>query len=204
MGKYLGFGSTDIAFAEGRHHWYLRKLCDTRLFSLECFASYAQISKHEAAKMFHSVWEASQRGEDISVRDTVTAFVRNSICGMLLGTAHLDIENTSIQFTKETLTMLLDETVAVAGETTLSDFTPGLNWLDLRGREEQVKDLHTRLKKYFQAILDDRSLRLENNEPEALVDVLLSLEEDKKLSSDAIMGILLVCTLVTSQVVLHL
>jgi len=198
VGKYLGFGSTDIAFAEGRHHWYLRKLCDTRLFSPECFASYAQIQKAEAGKMLHSIWKASQRREDISVRETVTTFVRNSVCGMLLGTAHLDIENTSIQFTRDTLTTLLEETLAVVGETTLSDLTPGLNWLDLRGREEQMKDLHAKLTKYFQVILDDRSLRLENKEPEALVDVLLSLEEDTKLSSDAIMGILLVYTLITS------
>nr|AHI15944.1 flavonoid 3'-hydroxylase [Pohlia nutans] len=190
VGKYLGFGSADIAFAEGRHHWYLRKLCDTRLFSSESFASNAPIRKHEAANMLRSLFEASQRGEAICVRDAVTTFVRNSLCGMLLGTGHLDVENTSLHFTKETLTTLLDEVVAVAGDTTLRELTPGLNsW---GGRDEQMKDLHLRLTKYFQVILDDRSLRLETNaEPEALVDVLLSLDEDQKLSSDAIMGILL-------------
>lgn len=144
--------------------------------------------------MLHSVWEASQRGEDISVRETVTTFVRNSLCGMLLGTAHLDIEDISIQFTKDTLITLLDETISVAGEMTLSDFIPGLKWLDLCGRDEKMKDLHRRLKAYFQEILDDRSHRLEKGEPEALVDVLLSLDEDDKLSDEAIMGILLVCT----------
>lgn len=144
--------------------------------------------------MLHSVWEASQRGEDISVRETVTTFVRNSLCGMLLGTAHLDIENISIQFTKETLITLLDETISVAGEVTLSDLTPGLKWLDFCGREEKMKDLLGRFKAYFQEILDDRSHRVNKDEPEALVDVLLSLDEDEKLSNEAIMGILLVCT----------
>jgi cytochrome P450 len=194
VGKYLGFDSTDIAFAEGRHHWYLRKLCDTRLFSSDCIVSYLHVQKKEAAKMLHCVWEASQRGEDISVRETVTTFVRNSLCGMLFGTAHLDIENISIQFTKESLITLLDETISVAGELTLSDLTPGLEWLDLCGRREKIKDLHQRLKAYFQEILDDRSHRVNQAEPEALVDVLLSLDEDDKLSHEAVMGILLVCT----------
>ncbi|KAG0628390.1 hypothetical protein M758_1G023200 [Ceratodon purpureus] len=190
VGKYLGFNFTDIAFAEGRHHWYLRKLCDTRLFSPECFVSNLHFQKKEAKKMLHSIWEASQRGEDISVRETVTTFVRNSLCGMLLGTAHLDIENISIKFSEETLNMLLDETISVAGEVTLSDLAPGLKWLDLCGREEKMKDLNLRLKAYFQEILDDRSHRVNKDEPESLVDVLLSLDDDDKLSNEAIVGIL--------------
>lgn len=138
--------------------------------------------------MLHAVFAS---GESLSVRETVASFVRNSMYGMFLGTAHEDIENTSIHFTKDTLTMLLDEVVAVAGETTLSDVTPGLLWLDVRGRQERLKDLHAKLTKYFQVILDDRSSR-SDQPPEALVDVLLALSGDEKLSNEAIMGILLV------------
>ena len=199
VGKYLGFNSKDVAFADGRHHWVMRKLCDTRLFSSGWFASYGHIHKKEAAKMLHSVWKACQKGEDISVREAVTTFVRNSLCGMLLGTAHLDIVNISIQFTKDSLITLLDETVDVAGKVTVSDFIPGLKWLDVCGRQEKLKDLHRRLTAYFQEILDDRSLRLSKDEPEALVDVLLSLDDNDKISNEAIMGILLVCTRVGSQ-----
>lgn len=186
VGKYLGFGYADIAFSEGRHHWYMRKLCDTKLFSPECFTPYSPIYKRQAAKMLHSVFAS---GESLSIRETVASFVRNSMYGMFLGTAHEDIENTSIHFTKDTLTMLLDEVVSVAGEITLSDVTPGLAWLDVRGRQERLKDLNVKLTKYFQAILDDRSNR--SDPPEALVDVLLALTGEDKISNEAIMGILL-------------
>lgn len=192
VGKYLGFDSTNMAFAEGRNHWRLRQLCDKHLFLPECFASYGHVQKQEAEKMLHSVWEATKRGENISVRHTVITFARNSLCRMLLGTAHLDIENTSLEFNKETLITLLDEAFAVAGETTLIDLTPGLNWLDFHGREQKMKYLRRRLEKYFQEILDDRSQRLDRSEPEAFVDVLLSLDEDKTLSDEAMMGVLLV------------
>jgi cytochrome P450 len=57
-----------------------------------------------------------------------------------------------------------------------------------------MKDLHQRLKAYFQEIIDDHSHRVNQAEPQALVDVVLSLDEDDKLSHEAIMGILLVCT----------
>lgn len=189
----MGFGSSDIAFAEGRHHWYLRKLCDTRLFSADSFVSYGHIPRAEALKMLHSVWEASKKGNGISVRETVTAFVRNSLCGMLLGSAHLDIENVSLQFTEKTLITLLDETICVVGEITLSDLAPGLKRVDFHGRTRKLKELHERWEKYLRVILEDRSHRLEKSaKPEALVDVLLSLDDaDMKLSNEAIMGVLL-------------
>lgn len=106
-----------------------------------------------------------------------------------------------MKFTRETLGALLDETVGVIGEgVTLAELTPGLRWLR---RERELKGLRARWEEYFRVVMDDRVVKLEmkkkkkggereEEETEMMVDVLLGLEGDKKLSNEAIMGILLV------------
>lgn len=203
-GRKLGFGFADIAFSSGNHHFLLRKLCTSHLFSPARLASYGQIYKAEVAKMMHAVWEASnsKNGDGhIVVRATVTALVRNSLCQILLGRTHLDVANISMQFTEETLASLMDKVMAVVGEVTLSDLTPVLKWLDRRGRGREIRSLERQLAKYFQVIIEERrgllkkpkTAELHPEEEAVVLDVLLSLQEEEPLSDRALMGILLVC-----------
>ncbi|EFJ15651.1 hypothetical protein SELMODRAFT_117920 [Selaginella moellendorffii] len=188
-GKYFGNDYSGIAFSQYTPEVKLyRKLINTHLLSPTKLKIYDGIRREEQRRLARSL--SDERGNPVLLRQKLHNMNMNVITYMLFGKRFCGHYNNTVNV--DEFVQVIVDILRLAGVFNVSDYIPGIRWLDVQGLEKQYKHLMDRVNRHLLSILQDRRVNppvFTSEEPIAFIDVLISMEE--KLSDITIISLLL-------------
>ncbi|XP_020576972.1 flavonoid 3'-monooxygenase-like [Phalaenopsis equestris] len=169
--EHIAYNYQDIGFLPYGPQWRMqRKLCALHLFSGKALEDFQDGRREEFARLVRrlaaqSVEEASAAA-DISTE--VAACVGNSLSLLLLGRRAFDEDPKE----GEELRNMVMELMALTGSFCISDFVPGLGWLDPQGLIARMKKLNRKFDKFLNIFIAEHRAALAEATP------LMSAAED--------------------------
>ncbi|RDX72290.1 Flavonoid 3',5'-hydroxylase, partial [Mucuna pruriens] len=174
-GRVATYGGSDIAWAPYGPEWrMLRKVCALKMLSNTTLDSVYDLRRNEIHKTVAYLY--GRVGCPVNVGEQVFLTVMNVITNMMWGTAVEGAERGSLgaEFRE-----LVAKMTQLLGKPNVSDFFPGLAWLDLQGVEKEMKALVPRFDGIFERMIGQRR-KVEDGETERkdFLQFLLNLNEE--------------------------
>ncbi|EFJ04393.1 hypothetical protein SELMODRAFT_449382 [Selaginella moellendorffii] len=188
-GKYFENDYNGLVFSQYTPEVKLyRKLINTHLLSPTKLKVYDGIRREEQCRLARSL--SYERGNPVLLRQKLHNMNMNVITYMLFGKRFCGHHKNTANV--DEFVQAIVETVRLAGVFNVSDYIPGIRWLDVQGLEKKYKQLMDRINRHLLSILRDRQEDppvFTSDEPMAFIDVLISMGE--KLSNTTKITLLL-------------
>ncbi|MED6134576.1 hypothetical protein PIB30_038213 [Stylosanthes scabra] len=180
------YGSTDIAFSPYGEYWrLLRKICTMELLSPKRVQSHWPIKEKEVNNLVKQI--ASEEGSVFNLSQAVVSMMFSITSMAAFGKKYNEQE----EFIKA-----VREVLKLAGGFYIGDLFPSAKWIqNLSGIRPKLEDLHRRVDRVLEIIINDHRQSRTNKEVEDLVDVLLKFEGsssdvDLRLTNDNVKAII--------------
>ncbi|MCD7459666.1 hypothetical protein HAX54_041583 [Datura stramonium] len=191
-GREATYGGKDITWTPYGPKWrMLRKVCVRDMLSGSTLDSVYALRRRELRQTINYFY--NQKGLSVNIGEQMFLTVLNVITSMLWGGTVKGEERASLG---SEFRHVVTEMTELLGTPNLSDFYPGLAWLDLQGVTKKMRVLATRFDKIFESMIDQRQ-KLDRNggmgtgvgqESKDFLQVLLKLKDE----SDAKMPLTMV------------
>ena len=177
--KHLLYNGRDILSAPHGEFWRdMRKVSVMELLNSKRIDSFGKVMEEEAVAMVRSMWEKSEEGRvGVNVSESVASYVSNTTWRMLTGSTNSNLRSGGMTFGE-----MVTEVTYLLGPVNIGEFFPFLEWLDLHGLRQRMKNVHQLIDAVFSKILDDRAERKrrsgaeESERHKDLVDALVDME----------------------------
>ncbi|KAH6775162.1 hypothetical protein C2S52_012723 [Perilla frutescens var. hirtella] len=194
-GKYTAYDNSDVLWAPHGPHWrQARRIYLTEVFSVKRLEFFEPIRVEERKNFLSHLHSLS--GKPVELKDHLSDYTVSTIGRMVLGNKYFT-KNSA--FKLEELQQMLDEWAMLSGVIYIGDLIPWLNFLYLQGCVKRMKEVHKKLDKFHNYVIDDhQATRAAQKDFVAkdVIDSLLQLTEDPdlqvKLTRDCIKGLILV------------
>ncbi|GMN69083.1 hypothetical protein TIFTF001_038130 [Ficus carica] len=182
--EVLLYGNNDVAFATYGEYWrQMRRICVVELLSLKRVQSFQFVMEEEAEVMVHAIRKACLSDETtINLSQMLSDASNNIVSRCILGQSY-KAEDGSLSKVGELLKIVSEELIAFS----VGDFFPSLKWVDvLRGFVARLRSTFRELDAFNNRLVQEhKTTKIAPNyvgsEMKDFVDVLLSLQEDRKL-----------------------
>lgn len=148
----MEYGGQDIVFTPHGPEWrMLRKACVRDMLghaTLDAFYSYRRKEIRGMVKHLHG-----SRGALVDVGELMFTGVLNVITGMLWGGVIRGREGADVG---AEFRGIVGEITELLGKPNVSDFFPGLAWMDLQGLKRQMRGVIVKLERVFESIIEER------------------------------------------------
>ncbi|KAF8412393.1 hypothetical protein HHK36_000357 [Tetracentron sinense] len=172
----VAYGGSDIVWTPYGPEWrMLRKVCVREMLSNTSLDSVYTLRRREVRRTVEYLY--SKTGSPINVGEQVFLTVLNVITSMLWGGTLKGEERNSLgmEFRE-----VIGDITELLGMPNVSDFFPGLAWLDLQGIKKKMGVLFLRFDGIFNSIIDQR-LKMDGSkegESKDFLQFLLQLKEE--------------------------
>ena len=171
-------GCKDVAFAQYGDYWRsVRKLSVLHLLSPRRVQSYRHIREEEVAFMMNNISRLSSLGGLINLSDILMSFAKDVVSRVAFGKCSRD------EGWDKAINVLIEESNDLLASFHFGDYVPWLAWLNkFSGLDARVKKTFGTLDEILEQIIE-RARREGCNafENDTFVDILLSLQKDKRL-----------------------
>ncbi|KAJ8900522.1 hypothetical protein K2173_025299 [Erythroxylum novogranatense] len=178
---HLAYGCGDVALAPMGPHWKrMRRICMEHLLTTKRLESFTKHRAEEARHLVRDVWEQSQTGKAVNLRQVLGAFSMNNVTRMLLGKQYFGAESAGPQEAMEFM-HATHELFRLLGLIYLGDYLPFWRWIDPYGCEKKMREVEKRVDDFHTKIIQEhrRARAVKDCEDDRdnmdFVDVLLSL-----------------------------
>ncbi|CAO2198776.1 unnamed protein product [Urochloa humidicola] len=182
----LFYGSSDVAFAPYGEHWrQVKKIATTHLLTNKRVRAYRHAREQEVRLVMDKIRKAAAAGMSIDLSSLLNSFANDIICHAVSGKF----------FREEGRNKLFQELVeansSLIGGFNIEDYFPGLVKLDMVKRMvcAKAQKVNKRWNELLDKLIDDherRSAEQRRDEESDFIDVLLSVQEEYKLTRDHI------------------
>ncbi|XP_074591897.1 cytochrome P450 71A1-like [Curcuma longa] len=184
----FSYGRSDIAFIPYGERWrQLRKLCTVEFFSARKINSFTSVREDEIAKMAKHISSCISSSLAVDVSELSLCFSCNTICRTAFGR---DIAGDDLSVYD-----VLREAQEVVTSFFVADYFPLLGWVDVAtGMKSRLRKSFLELDGIYQKFIDrhiDSKSRSGSENDEDLMDVLIRLQKDGKLTEENLKGILM-------------
>ncbi|CAL4964940.1 unnamed protein product [Urochloa decumbens] len=173
----LFYGSSDVAFAPYGEHWrQVKKIATTHLLTNKRVRAYRHAREQEVRLVMAKIRKAATAGMAVDLSSLLNSFANDIICHAVSG-----------KFFRE----LVEANSSLIGGFNLEDYFPGLVKLDMIKRMvcAKAQKVNKRWNELLDKLIDDhqrRSVEQRGDEESDFIDVLLSVQEEYKLTRDHI------------------
>ncbi|KAG2327224.1 hypothetical protein Bca4012_036203 [Brassica carinata] len=196
LGKYVAYNNTIVSVSPYGKHWRnLRRICTVEIFSAARLRESLEIRRDEVRSLLRTIHAATSGGGNNSVRvelrPLLSGFTLNVLMRMVAGKRYYGEDNAEAKEVRE----LISETFELAGFTYAGDFLPILKLFDFNGYVKKVKNLGSKLDKFFQGLVDEhRRNRGKTEFKNTMITHLLTLQESQPeyYTDETIKGLVLV------------
>ncbi|XP_075494959.1 flavonoid 3'-monooxygenase-like isoform X1 [Primulina tabacum] len=175
----MEYSEHDIVFTPYGPEWrMLRKVCVRDMLgnaTLDAFYSYR---RHEVRSTIKYIYSLS--GSPVNVGEQMFLNMLNVVTNMLWGGSVKGNDRASIG---AEFRQVVSEITELLGKPNVSDFFPGLAWLDLQGLKKKMKKVTVKLERLFDEIIEQRVKLSRSNGGEMKRDflqVLMQLKDEGK------------------------
>ncbi|CAO2204853.1 unnamed protein product [Urochloa humidicola] len=182
----LFYGSSDVAFAPYGEHWrQVKKIATTHLLTNKRVRAYRHAREQEVRLVMAKIRKAAVAGIAIDLSSLLNSFSNDIICHAVSGKF----------FREEGRNKLFQELVeansSLIGGFNIEDYFPGLVKLDMVKRMvcAKAQKVNKRWNELLDKLIDDHETRFASqcgDEESDFIDVLLSVQEEYKLTRDHI------------------
>ncbi|KAM3372952.1 hypothetical protein ACQJBY_019729 [Aegilops geniculata] len=184
--EILFYGPTDAAFSPYGEHWrQVKKIATTHLLTNKKVRSYRYAREHEVRSVVAKIRDAASKCTVIDLTNLLNAFTNDIVCEAVSGRLFRE------QGHKKLFRELVEANSLLLGGFNLEDYFPMLVKMDIIKRivcakAQKVKKMWDNL---LNNIIDEhasKSVPEHNSEDSDFTDVLLSIQEEYKLTRDHI------------------
>ncbi|CAL4957873.1 unnamed protein product [Urochloa decumbens] len=182
----LFYGSSDVAFAPYGEHWrQVKKIATTHLLTNKRVRAYRHAREQEVRLVMDKIRKAASAGTAVDLSSLLNSFANDIICHAVSGKF----------FREEGRNRLFQELVeansSLIGGFNIEDYFPGLVKLDMIKRMvcAKAQKVNKRWNELLDKLIDDHqrtSVEQRGDEESDFIDVLLSVQEEYKLTRDHI------------------
>ncbi|PUZ49759.1 hypothetical protein GQ55_6G004300 [Panicum hallii var. hallii] len=179
----LFYGSTDVAFAPYGEHWrQVRKIATTHLLTTRKVRSYRRAREHEVRLVVAKIREA---GSAVDLSDLLNCFTNDVVCHAVSGKFFRE-EGRNRLFRE-----LVEANSSLIGGFNVEDYFPALVKLDVVKRMvcAKARKVNRMWDELLDKLIDDHASRPapeRDGEESDFIDVLLSVQQEYKLTRDHI------------------
>ncbi|WVZ72065.1 hypothetical protein U9M48_020581 [Paspalum notatum var. saurae] len=182
----LFYGSTDVAFAPYGEHWrQVKKIATTHLLTNKKVRAYRHAREQEVRLVMAKIREAGMTGRTIDLSSLLNSFANDIVCHAVSG------KFSRVEGHNKLFRELVEANSSLIGGFNLEDYFPVLVKLDMVKRTVCAKALkvNKRWNELLDKLIDDhetRSASQRGDEESDFIDVLLSIQQEYKLTRDHI------------------
>ncbi|KAJ1282826.1 hypothetical protein BS78_03G081400 [Paspalum vaginatum] len=182
----LFYGSTDVGFAPYGEHWrQVKKIATTHLLTNKKVRAYRHAREQEVGLVMAKIREAAAAGTPIDLSTLLNSFTNDIVCHAVSGKFFKEKGHNKL------FRELVEANSALLGGFNLEDYFPILVKLEVVKRMVCAKAL--KVKKRWDELLDkliddhEKMLASQHGDEESdFIDVLLSIQQEYKLTRDHI------------------
>ncbi|CAM6088666.1 unnamed protein product [Calypogeia fissa] len=193
-GKLMGMDFQSVVFAPaGPHYKRLRKIYNLELLSPKRVTANHSTRENGVYDMLGSIYKTHKQGEVTNLSSLLQDLSLNSLMSMIFGWKDGKMAKTIGKVSMEEVKYVVRQAVELGGEFNFGDYIAIARWLDLQGVIGRMKKLTKVMKEMAAALIEEyeRSGKKSPTLPDAtILDVILALEGDDKLSPDAMSGVM--------------
>ncbi|KAJ0476103.1 putative cytochrome P450 [Helianthus annuus] len=169
--KVSSYGGNDIVWLPYGDEWrVLRKILVSQMLTKETLDSFYYIRRKEIRNNIKHVYNM-QVGSPVNIGDLMFLTIMNVVMGMIWGGTKDGI-GFGVEFRN-----VINEVTRLMAAPNLSDFYPGLAWLDVQGIEKSMKVAMKKIDEIFDRIIDERR-KIDCAENKDFLQFLLQLKDD--------------------------
>ncbi|KAJ1282825.1 hypothetical protein BS78_03G081300 [Paspalum vaginatum] len=183
----LFYGSTDVAFARYGEHWrQVKKIATTHLLTNKKVRAYRHAREQEVRLVMAKIREAAMAGRTIDLSSLLNSFANDIVCHAVSSKFFRAEEGHNKLFRE-----LVEANSSLIGGFNIEDYFPVLVKLDMVKRMVCAKALkvNKRWNELLDKLIDDHETRFDSqrgDEESDFIDVLLSIQQEYKLTRDHI------------------
>ncbi|KAI3412440.1 uncharacterized protein J3R85_017375 [Psidium guajava] len=177
-GKYLGYNSQDMVSAPYGPRWrMMRKISSVHLFSSKALDDYRHVRQEEVGMLARALARVGSAPANLAL--LLNVCTANSLGRAILGKRVFGDGKGGGDPKADEFKSMVVEMLVLGGVFNISDFVPGLEWLDLQGVAAKMKSLHRRVDAFLTAIVEEHRARMGNsgNKRNDLLSTLISLQD---------------------------
>ncbi|KHN09046.1 cytochrome P450 83B1-like [Glycine soja] len=181
----LTYNALELIFSPYNDHWReIRKICVVHFFSSKRISAFSHVRKSEAKRMLQIVSSHVDSSKTTNLTEVLMAVSSAIICRLAFGRKYDDDGAEKSRFHG-----LLNDSQAMLLSFFVSDYIPFLGWIDkLTGMVTRLEKTFEALDRFLQEVLDEHldpnRVKVKQNEEKDLVDLLLELKKQGRLSID--------------------
>ncbi|XP_010444668.1 PREDICTED: cytochrome P450 81E8-like isoform X2 [Camelina sativa] len=193
----ISYNYTVLGSAPYGEHWRrLRRFCTVDIFSPARLRDSSEVRRDEVRALLRTIHVSTSRGNNGSVRVNLrplfSTLTFNIVMSMIAGKREQDEEAKKFR-------ELIRDVFELAGVTYVGDFLPILKILDFDGFLKRMKELFSRMDKFFQDLVDEhrRNRGKAEYDEKTMIAHLLTLQESgpEYYTDDIIKGLVQVMLL---------
>ncbi|ONK57941.1 uncharacterized protein A4U43_C09F5850 [Asparagus officinalis] len=173
----LTYGGIDITTSPYGNYWkQLRKVCINELLSLKCVESFRTLREDEVSRLIDRIKNSSSSSSTmINLTKVMLNFGNNFVCRIMFGDKFRERES---RFDE-----IISETKGLVEEFWVSDFLPGLKWVnEVRGDKKRLEKNFKEFDGFFDEMIKEH-VSVDGDEHEDLLHILLRLQKDPSYSA---------------------
>lgn len=173
--RHLSNNHTALDSAPYGPHWRnLRRVATLEILSPTRLNTFNAARAEEVKNLVRRVYGDFTRSEKVDMKYRLFELVLNVMMAMIAGRRATDADEAK-RF-KE----IVEEGMALAGESTVGDFVPWLRWADFGGVERKMMALQARKDAFLQGLIEEERKMLEGEEEEkkSFIGVMLALQKE--------------------------
>ncbi|KAI4968579.1 hypothetical protein ZWY2020_045909 [Hordeum vulgare] len=186
VSEILFYGPSDVAFSPYGEHWrQVRKIATTHLLTNKKVRSYRHAREHEVRLVVAKIRDVASKCTAIDMSELLNAFTNDIVCHAVPG--KLFRERGHNKLFRE----LVEANSLLLGGFNLVDYFPRLVQMDIIRRMvcAKAQKVNKMWDNLLNSIIDEharKSVPEHNNEDNDFIDVLLSIQQEYKLTRDHI------------------
>ncbi|CAL4951188.1 unnamed protein product [Urochloa decumbens] len=180
----LFYGSSDVAFAPYGEHWrQVKKIATTHLLANKKVRAYHLAREQEVRLVMAKIRKAVTAGMVVDLSGLLNSFANDIVCHAISGKFFRE------EGRNELFRELIEANSSLLGGFNIEDYFPGLVKVDMIKRMvcAKAQKVNKRWNQLLDKLIDDherRSASQRGDEESDFIDVLLSVQEEYKLTRD--------------------